>query len=167
MNCNKLQLYWVCQIVAKYFSEQILGHMATIICCQIGSPCKEEHMTTKRTQTGKNSYCCDCRDGVLPFVVRGVAATGPLAWGVGVSEAGLRGKCLMFTLIPSSTTSSFPVSQGVPFLSRIMFTVKLWLFTVPPSTKKNTISLVRIKRFNFAHQRIFPLSCPASETVPC
>lgn len=54
----------------------------------------------------------DCRDGVLPLVevvLEPGVTTGPLATGVGVCEGGLRGKCLIFTLIPSSRTSSTPV----------------------------------------------------------
>ena len=81
------------------------------------------------------TYCCvcrdgvllvvDCREGVLPLVEAVAVVAGPLATGVGVCRGALRGKCLMFTLIPSSTTSSTPVCKAAPFLSRTIFTFKL------------------------------------------
>lgn len=89
------------------------------------------------TKKKVDSYGCDCLDGVVLFCdpVLGAVA-GPLATGVGVCAGTRRGKCLMFTLIPSSMTSRTPVWQGVPFLSKIIFTFKLWLFTITTKSRK-------------------------------
>ena len=88
----------------------------------------KKHYYDKLMFYGKDSYCCDCLDGGWPLVEDddpAAAVDGPLAIGVGACKTARRGKCLMFTPIPSSTTSSTPVWQGVPFLSRTILSFKL------------------------------------------